>query len=255
MGGVTHVTHVTRLAGLALALPLLAGCGAADTTSADRVADDKPVVRTVSREADGAAFVEKLRTAVEQLTTTRFDVRLTGDLEARATGAADLTTDPPSVQLTPERPLFGVGEVRLVDGVGYAELDGQWVKADLDVLLSMLPFDLSAIDLGEIERVLGRSLSDVEISGDTGEEVWRATVDPAKLLAGMGDHARKAPAEVVVTATFTGDRLDALVVDLGGPGTVEVSLRDQGEPVRITAPRGDVRDFGDFGWFAHTPGR
>ncbi len=43
------------------------------------------------------------------------------------------------------------------------------------------------------------------------------------------------------------------MVDVGDLGTVELTLSDQGEPVRITAPRGDVTDLADSGWFAYTP--
>ena len=250
--------RATRIAGLLLPLTLLAGCGGtAETTSADRAAVDAPAAQPVSsREADGDALVAKLRTALEQLTTTRFEVRLTGRLEASATGAADLTTDPPSVQLTPETPLFGVSEVRLVKGVAYAEMEGQWVKADLATLLSMLPVDVADLDLDQLADALAGSLSDVDVSGDTGEEVWNATVDPAQLLADAGaldGHVIEGDGAVDLTATFQGDELDALVVDLGDTGTVELTLLDQGEPVRITAPRGDVTDFTDFGWFAMTP--
>ena len=254
--------RATRIAGLLLPLTLLAGCGgAAQTNSADRAAGDAPAAQPVSsREADGDALVARLRTALEQLTTTRFEVRLTGRLEASATGAADLTTDPPSVQLTPETPLLGVSEVRLVKGVGYAEIEGQWVKADLATLLSMLPVDVAELDLDQLADALAGSLSDVDVSGDTGEEVWRATVDPAELLAGLdvgrieiGPEHTEVPTDVGLTASFQGDRLDGLVVDLGDTGAVELTLSDQGEPVRIEAPRGDVTDFTDFGWFAMTP--
>ncbi len=61
------------------------------------------------------------------------------------------------------------------------------------------------------------------------------------------------PGEVDVTATFTGRRLDALVVDLGDLGSVELTLSGQGEPVSITAPSGDVTDLADSGWFASAP--
>ncbi len=222
--------RATRIAGLLLPLTLLAGCGGtAETTSADRAAVDAPAAQPVSsREADGDALVAKLRTALEQLTTTRFEVRLTGRLEASATGAADLTTDPPSVQLTPETPLFGVSEVRLVKGVAYAEMEGQWVKADLATLLSMLPVDLGGVDLDQLADALAGSLSDVDVSGDTGEEVWHATVDPAQLLADAGalggPRHRGCRRRSELTATFQGDRLDALVVDLGDTGTVELTL-------------------------------
>jgi hypothetical protein len=242
-----------------LLLPLLVACGPDPAaTSSESVADKAPVAApAVSREADGAALVAKLRTAFEQLTTARFDASLTGRLGATASGAVDLTGQRPAVRLTPESALFGVEEVRLVKDVGYARIDGEWVRLEIASLVRMLPFDPSLLDLDEVTEALASALSDVEVSGDTGEEVWNATVDPAALLAGLGprsldpEHA-SVPATAEVTVTFTGDRLDALVVDLGDLGALELSLHDQGEPVRITAPRG-ATDVGDSGWFAYTP--
>lgn len=241
-----------------LLLPLLVACGPDPAaTSSGSVADEAAAAApAVAREADGAALVAKLRTALEQLTTARFDAGLTGQLEATATGAVDLTGPRPAVRLTPESALFGVEEVRLVKGVGYARIEGAWLRLEVASLARMLPFDASLLDLDQVTDALASALSDVEVSGDTGEEVWNATVDPGALLADLAPrsldpaHAR-VPATAEITATYTGDRLDALVVDLGEVGVLQLSLYDQGEPVRITAPRGAK----DPGWFSYTPGR
>jgi hypothetical protein len=189
-----------------LALATLAACGNDDsTTAADPQAPsssspDEPSSSATSDAGDGtrpvdpAAFVGRLKTAAQALTTARFTMTMDmSGQSVQAKGALDMTGDKPAMEVSMD--LTGMGtptDMRIVDGFMYIQDPtsgtGKYLKLDLgdpsgplagmggaldsynpnEMVAKMSPDAFQKVtDLGS-ESVGGRQLEHYRVVLDTG---------------------------------------------------------------------------------------
>lgn len=252
-----------------LALASLAACGGDDggdddpassesSTSSD--ASDEPDASEATDEAgdsdaaageemDPAEFVDIYAESLEGATTASISMTFGGAAAGEASGVADFTSDPPSMQLNLKDPSTGqdMGMV-LVDGIMYIEIQpDQYLEYDLS--------DPSS-PLGDIDGQLDpRAMIDTFEKGVTGAtyvgeeekdgeqmEHYTVTIDPAAMIAGS-DLPSDAPtpdlpAETTFDLWFDADgNFRRMQGDLGpAGGEINTAYDNWGDPVEITAP-------------------
>lgn len=262
-------TPVLALAGAVLGVGLLAGCGAAGTStgtayktsvSADSLSPAAAVrAATSATEKAGSASFRLTLTADDGSTPTTVEVRGKADLDG---SSADLSaTIPGDGGPTTVRQ-------RVVDGVVYLKVEGSdllpatWVKLDPAQLPEGAGQELGGVlggaDSGTVTAPLDalREVADVEELGT--QEIdgiatthYRATLDPAKLAAAFGPLTSLGAGASLGTGTMpvnlwvdgegrvvrVTQTLDLKAAD-AGTITWTLDLREFGEPLELTAPAG-----------------
>lgn len=262
----------SRLAALALTVPLalasLAACSGdgddgadsapsagSDASSSAATGADATADGLEGEEVSGQELTDLVATAFERATTARLEMQLTaGGQDIEATGEADYTTDPVSMRLD----LSGAGPagdvtVVLVDGVMYLRLPArgeEFVRLDLDdpgnPLGGSFTSQLDPRAQAEvIERGLVRAtyVGPEQVQGETLDH-YAALVDAQAMLDGADlDPAAAAvlPEQVAYDLWFDADGLyRQMSVDLGATaGEVLIRFEDWGADVDIEAPPAD----------------
>ena len=199
------VRRALAAAVLPLALTSLNACGSDDGAKAEDTAStsspssssdtaDTPEAGSTVAPAD---FADTYRSAFDNTTTAHMVMRLdmmgqqiTGD------GDIDYSQDFPAVAMTMDGAAFGGEslEARLVDNVMYLKMgsmtQGKFVKMDLDSPDNPLGSLADSMDPSRAMDALESALTKVTYVGtDSDGDHYRATVDTAAMMKGMGQDA------------------------------------------------------------------
>ncbi len=250
-------THLRRTGTAAVASLLLvaalAGCGN-DTGDGSASAEDSSQSVT-GRKVDTAEFVGKVMAGLESATTARLSVDVTrgGGDPLHADGQVDLTSDPVSFAMSAELPPMANGvDVRLVDGVAYANLgpltNDKFVKYDLAhgrALPDELKGFMDELDSLAVVKRLGSVLTSVTDVGDeqidgTATRHYVLVLDLTSIPAMQkAPDSAKLPDEVSVDVWLDSDSLIRQLrteLDVGTPVQLKATFFDWGKPVDIQAP-------------------
>lgn len=224
--------------------------GASESADPGESADTQPAE---GEEVDPQAFVDRLRTAMEGVTTVQLAMTMdTSGMTVQADGAMDYTTDPPSMAISMEMPALGDQpmDMRIVDGTVYMNMgalsQGKFWKldpsdksgplGDLSSLTdSMDPaksFDNYADGFQKVVFV-----GEEEVDGETLAH-FAVTIDSGKLGAGVGDARMPKTLEYDLWLDDQ-DRTRRTLMNMGDSGTVDVTMFGYDEPVDIEAPSAD----------------
>lgn len=248
------VRRALAAAVLPLALTSLSACGSdegakaedssAGPSSSSPTADTPEAGSTVAP----ADFADLYRSSFDNTTTAHMnmDLQMMGQ-QIAGEGDVDYSQDSPAVAMTMDGAAFGAGglEVRLVDNVMYLNMgsmtQGKFVKMDLDSPGNPLGSLADSMDPSRSMDALESALTKVTYVGsDSDGDHYKATVDTAALLKGMGQDApasAQVPTSMSYDAWFDSEgRFSRMVMDMGSTGTTELALSDFGTDVTIEAP-------------------
>lgn len=251
-----------------LALGTLAACGNDDPTTAADPQGDAPSSSATSpsasptedaadsrrRAVDPAAFLTKLKTAAQAITTARFT--MTMDVSGQsvyAKGAIDMTGDSPAMQLTMD--LTGMGtpsDMRIVGGVMYIQdptsSSGKYLEMDLSDPDGPLAGMGDALDSYDPQSMIGKMSPDAfrkvtdlgseEIRGQQLEH-YRVILDTDAATSMFEDLPRSASLPTTMTYDMwldSQDRMARFKMLMKRVSQVTATYSDYGVDLHITAP-------------------